>query len=129
MGIELGIPISPLQANSMKIKSKRIQLSNLQLGFILLIYDHPFDVWVWSSTPNLQPSCDVQLRLPIKNPLRTRKLQKTKEITWQDVCIAVSSFIHMSTKIKHDVYYNLDQIIHKQPQWWSNIKINKQIKL
>ena len=44
--MELGIPMSPLQANSMKIKSKRIQLSNLQLGFVLLIYDHPFDVWL-----------------------------------------------------------------------------------
>ena len=115
MGMELGIPISPLQVNSMKIKSKHIQLSNLQIGFVLLIYDHPFDVWLWSSTHNLQLSSDVQLRLPNKNPLRTRKLQRTKEITWQDVCIAVFSFIHMSTKIKYDVYYNLDQIIHKQP--------------
>ena len=113
MGTELGILISALQVNSMKIKSKHIQLSKLQLKFILLIYDHPFDVWLWSSTLNLQSGCDVQLRLASKNPLRTRKLQRTKEITWQDVCIAVSSFIHMSTKIKHDVYYNLDQAIHK----------------
>ena len=44
MGMELGIQISALQANSMKIKLKRIQLSNLQLRFVLLIYDHPFDV-------------------------------------------------------------------------------------
>ena len=33
--------------------------------------------------------------------------KKTKENTQYDVCIAFSSFIHMSNKIKHDVYYNL----------------------
>ena len=34
-------------------------------------------------------------------------VKELKENTQHDVCIAFSSFIHISTKIKHDVYYNL----------------------